>query len=127
MKLKILMLVILLMLLLTANGFTQIQEESLNKQDNVFGIDAAQFYLGELVLELLLAAEAEIEIAVDEAYAEGYKAAMLEYAPRASMAELLQTELEKERNKSKWFWPAVGATFGVSFVSGFFLHSVVVR
>jgi predicted exporter len=34
-----------------------------------------------MVLEILAAAEAEIDAAVDEAYAEGYKAASLRFVP----------------------------------------------
>jgi hypothetical protein len=73
------------------------------------------------------AAESEIDNAVHEAYAEGYKAAMLQYAPE--LAELriresaLKEELKRERLKNKFFWPVSGA----SFAAGIFLHSLIVR
>ncbi len=84
-----------------------------------------------MILEIIEAAEAEIDAAVQEAYDEGYKAAMAEYAPDAityrADAELLRAELEKERKKNRAFWPAIGAAFGLSFASGFLFHFAVVR
>ncbi len=84
-----------------------------------------------MVLEIMEAAEAEIDAAAQEAYAEGYKAAMTEYAPNAAMykaeAELLRAELQKAQNKNRWFWPVIGGSIGLSFASGFLLHFVVVR
>lgn len=77
------------------------------------------------------AAEAELENAVHEAYAEGYKAAMLQYAPDAVAyriaAETMKAELEAERKRNRFFWPAVSASAGVSFVLGFFSHSLIGR
>jgi hypothetical protein len=68
-----------------------------------------------VVLELLEAAETEIDAAVNEAYAEGYKAAMLRYAPDTelykTLARDIQAELEKERKRNSFFWPAVGVSF----------------
>jgi hypothetical protein len=72
-------------------------------------------------------AEAEIENAVHEAYAEGYKAAMLQYAPELAALRIretaLKTELEKERLKNKFFLPTVG----VSFVAGILIHGLITR
>jgi hypothetical protein len=82
-------------------------------------------------LELIEIAEAEIDAAVQEAFAEGYKAAMLEYAPDAAVykleAEIMQTELKRERKKNRLFLPVTGLTAGVSFVAGILLHSLVTR
>jgi hypothetical protein len=50
-----------------------------------------------MVLEIAAAAEAEIDRAADEAYAEGYKAASLRFAPEI---EALKTQL-KMRTVSK--------------------------
>jgi hypothetical protein len=44
-----------------------------------------------MVLEILTAAEAEIDSTAEEAYAEGYKAASLRFAPEI---ELLKIQLE---------------------------------
>jgi hypothetical protein len=79
-------------------------------------------YPGTVLLELMEAAEEEIDAAVAEAYAEGYKAAMLSYAPEAALYKALAANREAtiaaERKKSRFFWPAVGASAGLSFVAG---------
>jgi len=73
------------------------------------------------------AAETEIDSSVHEAYAEGYKAAMLQYAPELAASRIresaLREELEKERLKNKFFWPVSGA----SFAAGILLHSLFGR
>jgi formate dehydrogenase maturation protein FdhE len=90
-------------------------------------IKPEQSYPGTAVLELVKAAEEEIEAAVNEAYAEGYKAAMLRYAPEIAALRIkesaLQTELERERQKNRFFWPVTAG----SFVSGFLIHSLLPR
>jgi hypothetical protein len=48
------------------------------------------------VLEILAAAEAEIDTAVEEAYAEGYKAAALRFAPEI---ESLKVQMEAAQSK----------------------------
>ncbi|MDR1248640.1 MAG: hypothetical protein LBK63_04975 [Treponema sp.] len=67
-------------------------------------------------------AEEEIGAAVDEAYAEGYKAGVMEYAPEAALYKALFADmgktLEAERKKSRFFWPAVGVSAGASFAMG---------
>jgi len=77
------------------------------------------------------AAEEEIEAAVCEGYAEGYKAAMLQYAPDAAAykatSDALRKELEAERTKNRYFWPSIGASAGLSLVAGFLIHSWAVR
>jgi hypothetical protein len=69
------------------------------------------------------AAEEEIGAAVAEAYAEGYKAAMTEYAPEAALYKALagdmEVAMEAERKKNRFFWPAVGVSAGLSFAAGF--------
>jgi hypothetical protein len=129
--LKTHLLAILFLPLLTQIGYAQTPPELPDAQNSAFGIEPGQLYPGSLVLELMEAAEAEIENAVREAYAEGYKAAMLQYAPDAAgyrvAAEAMRAELEAERKKSRFFWPAVGASAGVSFVLGFLFHSITGR
>jgi hypothetical protein len=53
------------------------------ERKNAWGIESGQLYPGCAVLEILAAAEKEIEEAVKEAYEEGYKAGALRYAPEA--------------------------------------------
>jgi hypothetical protein len=84
-----------------------------------------------MVLEILAAAESEIDAAVGEAYGEGYKAASLRYAPDAayytSLSESLKRDLASERKKTKWFWPSLFITGGVSFLGGFLTHTLITR
>jgi hypothetical protein len=126
-RLKILLLAILLLPLLTQINYAQTQTVSPNAQNNAYGIEPEQFYQGTLILELMEAAEAEIDNAVHEAYAEGYKAAMLQYVPELTALRIRETalreELEKERFKNKFFWPVSGA----SFAAGVLIHSLFVR
>jgi len=72
---------ILFLLLLTRTGYAQTPPESPGARNSALGIGPEQFYPGSLVLELMEAAEAEIDAAVHEAYAEGYKAAALRFVP----------------------------------------------
>jgi hypothetical protein len=104
MKSKTLPLLFLLTTLLTPALSAQNTSESRTAQKNDYGIEAEKSYPGSLVLELLWTAEAEIDAATREAYEAGYKAALLEAAPRAayyeSLAESLRRELEAERKKA---------------------------
>jgi hypothetical protein len=122
MELKTLPLLILLTLLLTQPSFAQAPEQSPESFGNAYGIEPEKSYPGEMVLRLMEAAEAEIEAAVDEAYAEGYKAGLLRYAPEAELyktiAADIQAELETERKKNRLFWPAVGVSAGLAFTVG---------
>jgi hypothetical protein len=126
-RLKTLLLAILFLPLLTQINYAQTRTESQTERNNDYGIAPDQLYPGSLVLKLMEAAEAEIDIAVHEAYAEGYKAAMLQYAPEIAALRIresvLREELDRERLKNKFFWPVSGA----SFAAGFFIHSLFVR
>jgi hypothetical protein len=127
MQLKTLLLLLLLTPLLIPGSYAQAQPEPRNVQNGGCGIEPGKFYQGALVLELMEAAEAEIDAATNEAFAEGYKAATLRYAPDAAayktLSETLRGELEAERPKNKYFWTAAG----VSFAAGFLLHSLIGR
>ena len=122
MKLKTLPLLIWLTLLLTPASFAQTPPESPESFGNAYGIAPGKSYPGEMVLRLMETAEAEIEAAVDEAYAEWYKAGLLEYAPDAALykalAENMEATIEAERKKNRYFWPVVGVSAGISFAAG---------
>jgi hypothetical protein len=122
MRLKTLPLLILLTLLLTPPAFAQAPEQPPESSAGAYGIEPGESYPGTVVLELMEAAEEEIEAAAEGAYAEGYKAAMLRYAPEAGVYKALsadiQAELEAERRKGRYFWPAVGVSAGLSFAAG---------
>jgi hypothetical protein len=117
----------LLLPLLTPNSYAQTLPESQGMQNSAYGIELERFYPGTLVLELMETAETEIEAAVNKAYAEGYKAAMLRYAPAYEAlkitADTLRAELQTERRKNRFFIPAAG----LSFAGGFLLHLWISR
>ncbi len=123
MKLKTLLLLICLMLLLTAMSYAQQQTESGNGQSNDYGIELEQNYPGALVLELLREVGAEIEIAVDEAYAEGYKAGTLRYAPDIEFLKFQISDLQKKNLRSKLGFGAAGLLIGL--VGGFSIQFVL--
>lgn len=127
MKFKILLQAFLLLQLLTPTGYAQTRPELPDAQSNVYGIGPEQFYPGTLVLELMEAAEEEIDSAAVEAFAEGYKAAALRYAPDLAALEVreyaLKADIERERKRNRFFWPAAG----VSFAIGFFVHFLISR
>jgi hypothetical protein len=122
MKLKTLPLLIWLTLLLTPASFAQTPPESPEAHSGDYGIAPEASYPGTVVLRLMEAAETEIETAVGEAYAEGYKAGLLEYAPDAALykalAEHMEAAIEAERKKNRYFWPALGASAGLSLAAG---------
>jgi hypothetical protein len=131
MRLKILPPLICLTLLLTLTSYAQTRTASPENSANAYGVEPDTLYPGALVLELMEAAEQEIDTAVTEAYAEGYKAASLRYAPDAAMykaiAENLRVELEAEKKKSRWLWPAAGVSAGVAFAGGFLCSFLIHR
>lgn len=71
------------------------------------------------------AAEAEIEAAVNEAFAEGYKASMLQYAPDLAALRIkesvLKSELSREKKKNCFFLPMAGVSFTAGVLITFFL------
>jgi hypothetical protein len=129
MGLKLLPLLILLTPLLALNSFAQTPPASPERSAGAYGIEPESSYPGKMVLELMEAAEEEIAAAVDEAYAEGFKAAMVRYAPEAELYKALagnmEAAIETERKKNRLFWPAVGISAGLSFAAGF-LCSVLI-
>ena len=131
MQLKTLLPLILLLPILTWTSYAQTPPESPEGQSSGYGIEPERVYPGSIVLELLAAAEAEIDAAVEEAYAEGYKAASLRYAPDtayyASLNESIKRDLALERKKTKWFWPSLFVTGGLSLLGGFLTHTLITR
>jgi hypothetical protein len=129
MRLKKSLPLILLTLLLTPKGFTQTPPGSPESSAGAYGIKPEESYPGKTVLELMETAEEEIGAAVAEAYAEGYKAAVVEYMPEAvlykALAGGMEVTIEAERKKNRFFWPAVGVSAGLSFAAGF-LCSVLI-
>jgi len=115
MRLKIPLLMILFLLLLTPISYAQTPPESPGGQNNNYGIELEQFYPGTLLLELMTIAEAEIDAAVREAYAEGYKAASLRFIPEITMLNMTIETFKIDRRKH---WRNIFITGGLSFLGG---------
>jgi hypothetical protein len=81
MKLKTLLPLILWLAILPWTGYAQTPPESPDGQGGGYGIEPETLYPGTMVLEILAAAETEIDAAAEEAYEEGYKAASLRFVP----------------------------------------------
>jgi hypothetical protein len=94
---------ILLLLLLTQMSYSQTPPESRIEPASELGIEPEKLYPGSTILEILAAVDEEVEAVVDEAYAEGYKAAALRYAPeieslKVQVAILPQQKAEAIKN-----------------------------
>lgn len=120
MKLRKPLLLICLMLLLTQMSYTQQQPTSVAEQNNEYGIEPEKNYPGWMILEILQEAEIEIDIAVEEAYAEGYKAASLRYAPEIEYLKYQLGYVQRKNTLSKIGFGAGG--FFLGFLSGFIIH-----
>jgi hypothetical protein len=131
MKSKTLLPLILWLLILPWTGYGQMPPESPDGQSGGYGIEPEKLYPGSMILELLAAAEEEIDAAVEEAYSEGYKAASLRHAPDAAyytgLSESMQRDLALEREKAKRFWPSLFIAGGLSFLGGFLTHTLITR
>jgi len=114
----------LLPVLLTVSVWSQEPSGSAPPPGSGYGIEPERFYPGSLVLGLLQAAEEEIDAAVKEAFAEGYKEGALAYAPEAAryqaQAEGLREEARRQAAESrrfsiqnKVFYGGGGALLGV--------------
>jgi hypothetical protein len=128
-KLKILLLAILFLPLLTRISYAQTPQELPDAQSSGYGIEPEQFYPGTLVLELMEAAEAEIDAAVREAYAEGYKAASLRFMPelaaRNQEIAVLNMTIETLRTDHRQNWRNIFISAGLSFLGGTALGVII--
>jgi hypothetical protein len=126
MRLKILLPPILLALLLTPASFAQTPRESPENSANAYGIEPEQFYPGTLILRLMEAAEEELDAAVNEAFAEGYKAGQTAYMPDAvyyrALSESLESDLAGARRKLPGW-----VSFAAGFAGGFLAHILIAR
>jgi hypothetical protein len=131
MKSKILPLLILLTLILTPASYAQTPPELPGGQSSGYGIEPSALYPGSAVLEILAAAENEIDAAVEEAYAEGYKAASLRYAPDTAyytaLSEGIKRELAFEKKKTKGLWPSLFITGVFYFFGGFLTNAFIAK
>ncbi len=83
-----------------------------------YGIEPEASYPGSLVIDILTAAEEEASIAIGEAYAEGYKAGLLEAAPEtAYWKAAAEQKCEPEEKKTVPWWVTV-LSFFIGGISG---------
>ena len=110
------LLVTLLMLPLLAEEKTSSNSSSTQPQIQL----QQSFYTQEDVLLLVDQLKAEADKAIENAYDEGYKAGVQEYAPKLASLEVQLEWLTRENKKSnleKWtipFWTCAGAFIGFS-------------
>ena len=121
-KLRTRLPVILSLLLITQMSYAQTHKESPNNQGNGYGIELNQFYPGTLVLELMRAAEEEIDAAVNDAYAQGYKAAVLRLMPELAAKNeenfILRSNFEAAKVERRHSLRNMFIIGGLSFVGG---------
>lgn len=117
-KLKTQLLMILLLNLVMQPLSAQQSQNSKTDSENNFGIEPQSYYQGTKIIELLTSIETEASTAIEEAYKEGYKAAVLEYKPDLeyykTLAEGLEIKLETIPSNEIPWW-----SLPVSFVFGF--------
>ena len=119
MRLKALLLTLLFLMLTMQTSFAQKKTESEPTSENEYGIDLTKSYTGSEILELIQIVEQEAELAIDQAFNEGYKQGLLASAPDAEYwrVKSLQYESEITRlKKEKWLYAFGG--LGVGFLVG---------
>jgi hypothetical protein len=109
---KLRLLAICLIVLLISPLSAQLSPLSASDCRPDYGIDLDASYPGTTVQELLEAAEAEATHAIEEAYAEGYKAGLLDTAPDRdywkSMAEDLARKADAKQAKIFFLGVSIG-------------------
>ena len=96
MKLKRLTAMICLLVLLTQSAMTQSSKNLKTDIKSEYGIESGRSYSADEVAALLAIAEEEAEASIQQAYAEGYKAGLLEAAPESARLAVLNEQLKAE-------------------------------
>lgn len=87
---------ICLLVLLTQNAMTQSSKNLKTDIKSEYGIESGRSYNADEVARLLAIAEEEAEASIQQAYAEGYKAGLLEAAPESARLAVLNEQLKTE-------------------------------
>jgi hypothetical protein len=116
-KSKLLPLAFCLLALLTRPASAQASKPSASDTPPDYGIDLAASYQGTEVQALLEAAENEASKAISEAYAEGYKAGLLETAPDRDYWKSLSESTAAEAKAQRRDALVLGATAGGATVA----------
>lgn len=99
MNLKRLVLLICLLVLIIQTTTAQ-SATSLNKTlPNRYGLESTKSYSATEVAELLAIVECEAQKSIDKAYAEGYKAGLLECEPKIARLESLNNYFMEENRR----------------------------
>jgi hypothetical protein len=126
-KLKTLTLLILCVSLFTPQITAQEPGQSGQSCATEYGIDLSKTYSGGDVMEII----ADAEALIDEAYAEGYKAGLLEAAPDAAyyraVNESLQKELAAEKDVFRLGLSGCLAAAALSFIGGAVSGALIAR
>lgn len=87
---------ICLLVLLTQSAMTQSSKNLKTDIKSEYGIESGRSYNADEVAALLATAEEEAEASIQQAYAEGYKAGLLEAAPESARLAVLNEQLKAE-------------------------------
>jgi len=85
-----------LLVLLTQSAMTQPSQALKTNIKNEYGLESGRNYSADEVATLLAIAEEEAETSIQHAYAEGYKAGLLEVAPENARLETLNEQLKAD-------------------------------
>lgn len=95
--LLLILLISLVMLKVTAEEKKN-SKTTTNPKQTEFSVTFSEEQIRQLVLQMQAEAAAQIDLSYDE----GYKAGVLEYAPRAESAEQENFQLRKQLKSTKW-------------------------
>lgn len=110
------LLLTLLIPMLTANESTPSPLPS----ESDYGIDLERRYTGQEVEELLRIAETEALAAIEDAYAEGYKAGLMTSVGDAAYWKSIAEQYQDRSTIPFWIAPAAGlASFFIGAAAGF--------
>lgn len=87
---------ICLLVLLAQSATAQSSKNLKTDIKSVYGLESGRSYTADEVAALLAIAEEEAEASIQQAYAEGYKAGLLEVAPENARLETLNGQLKAE-------------------------------
>ena len=87
---------ICLLVLLTQSAMTQSSKNLKTDIKSEYGLESGRNYNADEVAALLAIAEEEAEASIQQAYAEGYKAGLLEAAPESARLAVLNEQLKAE-------------------------------
>jgi hypothetical protein len=121
----VLLCAIALTLTLTASEPTKSNEISAND----YGLESDKTYTSDEVAHLIDTAVDEADKAIDQAYADGYKAGLLKSGPRKEyyrvQSDKMKKELQAEQSRIEIPGWAVPASLLGGFITGFITHACV--